>query len=65
MKIINDTVLSYETIGAIIDYIMDENKGETHYYGKTEKTTMDLLDREIRIQIRYLKRYTEWRFTEK
>lgn len=65
MKIVNDTILSYETIGAIIDYIMKENKGETHYYGKIEKTSMNLLDREIKIQIRYLKRYTEWRFTEK
>lgn len=65
MKIVNNTDLSYGTIGAIIDYIMDENKGETHYYGKTEKTTMNLLNRKIQIQIRYLKRYTELRFTEK
>lgn len=36
MKIINNTDLSYSTIGLIIDNIMDKNKGSTNYYGKVE-----------------------------
>lgn len=62
MKIINNTDLSYSTIGLIIDNIMDKNKGSTNYYGKVELCEVEVALKKIRVQIRYLKRYVEWRF---
>ena len=65
MKIINDTELQYTTIGKIIDLIMEKDEGDTHYFGQVQVATMEVGMKKIRVQIRYLKRYTEWRFTEK
>ena len=64
MKIINKTDLSYSTIGLIIDNIMESNTGNTMYYGKVEWTIVEVAGRKINVQIRYLKRYVEWRFYE-
>ena len=64
LKIINKTDLSYSTIGLIIDDIMKSNNGNTMYYGKTEWTVVEVACRKINVQIRYLKRYVEWRFWE-
>lgn len=62
MKIINNTDLSYSTIGLIIDNIMDKNKGSTNYYGKVEWCEIEVALKKIKVIIRYLKRYIEWRF---
>jgi predicted transcriptional regulator len=62
--IINDTNLSYETIGKIIDTIIDRDIGNTHYFGQIEYTTYELESGEkIRVQIRYMKRFTDWSFS--
>lgn len=63
MKIINKTDLSYEMIGIIIDDIIEKSVGSTHYVGQIEYTTCNVACREIRVQIRYLKKYVEWRFS--
>ena len=64
MLIRNETNLEYGTIGMLIDNIMNHNTGNTAYYGKIEFCTMEVGSHKIKVQIRYLKRYTEWYFTE-
>ena len=64
MLIRNKTNLPYRTIGMLIDEIMKSNTGNTAYYGKIEHRTMQVGSHKIKVQIRYLKRYTEWCFTE-
>lgn len=64
MLIINKTNLEYGTIGMIIDNIMKSNTGNTMYYGKIEWTIVEVGSHKIKVQIRYLKRYVEWCFTE-
>lgn len=64
LKIINETDLSYSTIGLIIDNIIESNNGNTMYYGKVEWTVVEFGGHKIKVQIRYLKRYVEWRFWE-
>lgn len=64
MKIINKTDLDYSTIGLIIDNIMKTNTESTHYYGQIEWTIVEMAHRKVKVQIRYLKRYVEWRFYE-
>jgi hypothetical protein len=64
MKIVNETDLHYEAIGKIIDIISGRDIGSTHYFGQIEYTTCELQDgRKIRVLIRYLKKYVEWRFS--
>lgn len=65
MKIINNTSLNYATIGSIIDDILLNTKGTTHYIGQIEWTILEINGHKIKIQIRYLKSYVEWRFDEK
>lgn len=65
MKIVNNTDLPYGVIGLMIDKIIENGKDDTHYFGQVEVCVMQVQDRKIRVQIRYLKRYTEWIFTEK
>ena len=60
MKIVNETSLSYEELGRIIDKVM-ECQG-TIYEGKIELLKVGFKNDIIKVQIRYLKRYTEWRF---
>lgn len=62
MKIINNTDLSYKEIGSIIDLIIKENQEDTHYIGQIEVGKVEYKKRIIKIQIRYLKKYVEWRF---
>ena len=64
MLIINKTNLEYATIGMLIDNIMKNNTGNTNYYGKIEFTILQVGSHKIKVQIRYLKRYVEWYFTE-
>ena len=65
MKIINNTNLNYSTIGQIIDSVLSIGKTDTHYYGQVECATVEVKKQIIKLQIRYLKKYTEWRFDEK
>ena len=65
MKIINNTSLNYSTIGFIIDNIMSNTQGTTHYVGQKEWTILEINTHKITIQKRYLKNYVEWRFDEK
>lgn len=65
MKIINNTNLSYAELGLIIDKVIEESCGNTIYYGKVEIATVEFKGHIINIQIRYLKKYVEWRFSEK
>ena len=62
MKIINNTDLSYREIGLIIDGIMEDSKEDTNYYDKVDILKINYKNKSIKIQIRYLKRYVEWRF---
>lgn len=65
MKIINNTSLNYSTIGSIIDNIMSNTQGTTHYVGQVEWTIVQINNHKITITIRHLKKYIEWRFDEK
>lgn len=65
MKIVNNTNLTYREIGTLIDYVMHETRGTTHYVGQIEHTIVAIGEHKVDIQIRYLKRYVEWRFYEK
>lgn len=65
MKIINNTSLNYSTIGSIIDNIISNTQGTTHYVGQKEWTILEINTHKITIHIRYLKSYVEWRFDEK
>ena len=60
MKIINETSLSYEELGRIIDKVMESQ--DTIYEGKIDLLKVGFKNDVIKIQIRYLKSYTEWRF---
>ena len=62
MKIINNTNLSYKEIGEIIDEIISTSKEYTNYDGKVEVCKVLYKGDPINIQIRYLKKYVEWRF---
>ena len=65
MKIVNKTDISYQYLGWIIDKIIEMGKEDTHYYGQVQLTSIVVENnREIKVQIRYLKRYCEFRFEE-
>lgn len=64
MKIVNNTSLNYEAIGKLMDKIIEESYDDTHYAGQIYICGMIYKDKEIKIQIRYLKKYVEWRFDE-
>ena len=65
MKIINKTDLPYKVIGDIIDRIIENSYEDTCYFGKIEYFEIKYKDKIYKVQIRYLKRYVEWRFYEK
>ena len=62
MKIVNNTDLDYSTIGLLIDHIIKNSHEDTNYYGKIDWCKIKIQEKTIKIQIRYLKRYVEWRF---
>lgn len=64
MKIVNNTDLTYKEIGMLIDSIIKSSIDDTNYYGKVEWTVAEFDTHQIKVQIRYLKRYVEWRFDE-
>lgn len=56
MKIINNTDLSYEVIGQIIDKYMNYgDPGETIYYGKVDWFNFKAFDKIYLCQVRYMK----------
>ena len=66
MLIVNKTNLSYQYLGWIIDKLMEINQGNTFYYGKIEYTSIIVENnREIQIEIHYLRRYTKFIFWER
>lgn len=66
MQIVNKTDLSYQYLGWVIDKILEMKKGDTFYYGKIEYTSIIVENnREIQIEIHYLKRYTKFIFWER
>jgi hypothetical protein len=64
MKIVNNTSFNYETIGKLIDKIIEESDDDTHYAGQIYICGMLYKGKEIKVQIRYFKKYVEWRFDE-
>ena len=66
MLIVNKTDLSYQYLGWIIDKLMEMKQGNTIYYGKIEHTTIEIKgNREIQVEIHYLKNYTKFIFWER
>lgn len=65
MKIINEAGLPYKVIGQVIDDYIEKNYGDTCYYGKIEYFEIEYKRKRYKVQIRYLKSFTEWRFYEK
>ena len=66
MLIVNKTDLSYQYLGWIIDKLMEMKQGNTIYYGKIEITTfVTENNREIQVEIHYLKKYTKFIFWER
>lgn len=64
MKIINEAKLPFEVIGQIIDKYIADSYGDTLYYGKIDYFKMKYKGQIYKVQVRYLKRYVEWRFYE-
>lgn len=62
MKVVNNTDLDYSTIGLLMDHLIKNSHDDTHYYGKIDWFKIKIQEKTIKIQIRYLKRYVEWRF---
>lgn len=62
MKIINEVNLPYRVIGQVIDDYLNDDRQVTIYYGKIDYFTIDYKDILYKVQVRYLKRYVEWRF---
>lgn len=62
--VINETDLSNEVVGRMVDQILREGKEDTIYYGKIDLYRFVHGNKGYRLQIRYLKRYVEWRFME-
>jgi hypothetical protein len=63
MKIINKTDLPYEMIGKLIDMTLKQDIGSTHYVGQVLYGSYEVNSREVKVIIRYLKKYVEWRFS--
>ena len=62
IKIINNTDLFYKEIGEIIDNIQWDSRGETQYLGKVDVLRIQYKRQHLKIQIRILKKWSEWRF---
>ena len=64
MKIINNTDLTYEQIGMIIDKVINSNQGDTCYVGKIDYCFVGTSKGTLKVQIRYMKKDVEWTFTK-
>ena len=58
VAIINKTNLSYQEVGKIIDCLNKEI--DTNYYGKICYKIVKLVDREYKVTIQILKKYTKY-----
>ena len=66
MLIVNKTDLSYQYLGWIVDKLLEVKQGNTFYYGKIDFETFVIENnKEIQIEIHYLKKYTKFIFSEK
>ena len=65
MLIKNETNLSNIEIGKIIDIVQTYKTEDTHYHGQIEVGEVKYKNINYTVQIRYLKRYVEWRIYEK
>jgi hypothetical protein len=65
-KVVNLTSLSNREIGHIMDRIISESDDQTNYIGKIERFTISHMDdeKDYKIEIKYMKTYTQWTFTE-
>ena len=61
--IVNKAKLPYGVIGKLIDNYINDYE-DTIYVGKIEIIVIDFKGRLYNVQIRYLKRYVEFRFEE-
>lgn len=65
IKIINNTSLSYEVIGQIIDkFVADGDPGETQYYGKVDWFKFKVFDKIYLCQVRLLKSHIQYLIEE-
>lgn len=65
MLIKNETNLSNMEIGKLIDIVKSQDKENTHFHGQIEVGEVVYKEIVYVIQIRYLKRYVEWRIYER
>lgn len=59
IKIINDSNLSYQDVGFILDEWLLKDKGD-HYYNQILYTKVILNNKKYFVQARYLKHYMEF-----
>lgn len=64
MKIVNEAGLPFKVIGEVIDQIIETNYGDTIYYGKVEVSYFEYKKQKYKLQIRYMKRFIEWWFSD-
>ena len=64
VMIINETNIPMEYIAKTMAQIQRDNIGDTNYYGKVDiyRFISNYDNKSYICQIRYLKRYVEWRF---
>lgn len=61
IKIVNNTDLSYEIIGQIVDkYLNDGDPGETQYYGKVDWFKFKVFDKIYLGQTRLMKSHLQF-----
>ncbi len=66
MLIVNKTDLCNQYLGWVIDKIQERDIGGTHYYGQIEHTSFCTSDnKEIHVEIQYLKKYIKFIFYER
>ena len=62
MKIINETNLPYKVIGEVIDQYIAHGYEDTFYVGKIEYFEFTYKNNKYDCQVRYMKKYVEYRF---
>lgn len=62
--IVNNSDLTNTDIGKFLDQIKETHQGETIYYGKVDRIWFLHKGKRYRLDIKYLKRYTSFRFKE-
>lgn len=62
--IVNNSDLTNTDIGKFLDQLKENHQGETIYYGKVDRIWFLHKNKRYRLDIKYLKRYTSFRFKE-